>query len=76
LCDTELDVRVDERAIEVDRLLVVLGGLGKLGQDEVQLGTVVVDIGVVLVVVNGKLKVIGGGILVSCGVLVKSFESD
>jgi hypothetical protein len=65
LCHTELDVRVYERAVEVNRLLVVLGGLGKLGEDEVQLGTVVVDIGVVLVVGNGKLEVIGGGILVS-----------
>ena len=58
-------MRVDERAVEVNRLLVVLSGLGKLGEDEVQLGAVVVDIGVVLVVGNGKLEVIGGGILIS-----------
>lgn len=65
MCHTKLDVGVNERPVEIDRLLVVLGGLGKLGQDEVQLGTVVVDIGVVLVVSNGKLEVVGRGVLVT-----------
>lgn len=65
LCDTELDVGEDERAVEVNGLLVVLGGFGELAEDEVKLGTVVVDIGVVLVVVDGELEVIGGGLLVT-----------
>ena len=66
LGDTELDVREDEGAVEVDRLLVVLGGLGELTQDEVELSAVVVDIGVILVVGDGELEVVGGSILVSC----------
>jgi hypothetical protein len=61
----------DEGAVEVDRLLVVLGGLGELTQDEVELGAVVVDVGVILVVGNGKLEVVGGGILVSCSTVRK-----
>jgi hypothetical protein len=56
----------DEGSVEVDGLLVVLSGLSKLTQDEVELGTVVVNIGIVLVVVDGKLEVVGGSILVSC----------
>lgn len=56
---------VDERPVEVDGLLVVLGGLGKLSKDEVELGAVVIDIGVILVVSNGELKVIGSSIFVS-----------
>jgi len=63
---TELNVGENEGSVQVDGLLVVLGSLGKLTQDEVELGTVVVNIGVVLVVVDGKLEVVGGGILVSC----------
>lgn len=63
---TQLDVRVDEAAIEVDRLLVVLRGIGELAQDEVELGTVIVDIGIVLVMSNGKLEVIRCSVLVSC----------
>lgn len=55
----------DERAVEVNRLLVVLCGLGEFAQDEVQLGAVVVNIGVVLVAVNGELEVVSSGILVS-----------
>jgi hypothetical protein len=58
-------VRVDERPVKVDGLLVVLGGLGELTQDEVELGTVVVDVGVILVVGDGELEVISSGILVS-----------
>jgi hypothetical protein len=58
-------VRVDERTVEVDGLLVILGGLGELTQDEVQLGAVVVDVGVILVVGDGELEVIRSGILVS-----------
>lgn len=65
MCDTELDVGEDEGAVEVNGLLVVLGGFGELAEDEVKLGTVVVDIGVVLVVVDGELEVIGGGLLVT-----------
>jgi hypothetical protein len=67
LCDTELDVGEDERSVQVDRLLVVLRSLGKLAQDEVELGAVVVNIGVILVVVDGDLEVISGGILVTYG---------
>jgi hypothetical protein len=58
-------VRVDERTVEVDGLLVILGGLGELTQDEVQLGAVVVDVGVILVVGDGELEVIRSGVLVS-----------
>ena len=65
LCHTELNVGVDESAVEINRLLVVLGGLGKLGQDEVELGAVVVDIGVILVVGDSKLKVVSSSILVA-----------
>lgn len=46
LRDTELDVREDKVTVQVDRLLVVLGGLGELALDEVQLRAVVVDVGV------------------------------
>jgi len=69
---TELDVRENEGAVEVDRLLVVLGGLGELAQDEVELGAVVVDIGVILVVGDGKFEVIGSSILVSCSTVRKA----
>lgn len=65
LSHTELNVRVDERPVEVNGLLVVLGGLGELSQDEVELGAVVIDIGVILVVSNCELEVIGGSVLVS-----------
>jgi len=42
-------MRVDEIAIQVNRLLVVLGGLSKLPLDKVELGTVVVDIRIVAI---------------------------
>lgn len=66
LSHTKLDMGVDEGPVEVDGLLVVLGGLGEFTKDEVQLGAVVVDVGIVLVVGNGQLKVIGGSVLVAC----------
>lgn len=62
---TKLDVGVDKGTVEVNRLLVVLGGFRKLPKDEVELSTVVVDVGVILVVSDGELEVIGSSILVS-----------
>lgn len=62
---TELNVRVNERTVEVDGLLVVLGGLSELAQDEVELGAVVIDVGVILVVSDGELEVIRSSILVA-----------
>lgn len=63
---TKLNVRVDEGAVEVNRLLVVLGSFSELPEDEVELGPVVVDIRVVLVLGDGEFEVIRGGVLVSC----------
>lgn len=62
---TKLNVGVDKGTIEVNRLLVVLGGFRELSEDEVELSTVIVDVRVILVVGNGELEVISGGILVS-----------
>lgn len=67
-------MRENEGAVEVDRLLVVFGGLGKLAQDEVELGAVVVNIGVILVVGDGKLEVVSGSILVSCSIVRRLFR--
>jgi hypothetical protein len=53
-------VREDELRVEVDGLLVVGGGQGELGKDEVKLGAVVEDVRVVGVVLDGKLEVMGG----------------
>lgn len=58
-------MRVDECAVEIDRLLVVLGGLGKFPEDEMKLSAVVVDVRVVLVVGDRKLKVILSSFLVA-----------
>jgi hypothetical protein len=58
-------VREDEGTVEIDRLLVVLGGFGKFTEDEVKLGAVVVDVGVILVVRDGELEVVSSGILVT-----------
>lgn len=71
---SQLDVRVDEGAVEVDRLLVVLGRFGVLPEDEVQLGPVVVDIRVVFVLSDGQFKVIRSGILVSY-ILLLSYQN-
>lgn len=71
---SQLDVRVDKGAVEVDRLLVVLGRFGVLPEDEVQLGPVVVDIRVVLVLIDGQFKVIRSGILVSY-ILLLSYQN-
>jgi hypothetical protein len=60
LGNTELNVREDELRVEVDGLLVVGGGQGELGKDEVKLGAVVEDVRVVGVVLDGKLEVMGG----------------
>lgn len=62
---TQLDVREDEIAVQFDRLLIVLGSIGKLPEDEVKLGTVVVDIGVILVVGDGEFEVIRRSVLVT-----------
>ena len=67
-------MRENEGAVEVDRLLIVLGGLGELAQDEVELCAVVVNIGVILVVGDGKLEVVSGSILVSCLIVKKLFR--
>jgi hypothetical protein len=53
-------VREDELGVEVDGLLVVGGGHGELGKDEVELGAVVEDVRVVGVVLDGKLEIMGG----------------
>lgn len=45
-------MRVDEVAVQLNGLLVVLGGVGKFSEDEVKLGTMIVDVGVILVVSN------------------------
>jgi hypothetical protein len=58
-------MRVNEAAVEIDRLLVVLGCFSKLTEDEVELSPVVVDVRIILVVSDGKFKVILGGVLVS-----------
>jgi hypothetical protein len=60
LGNTELNVREDELRVEVDGLLVVGGGQGEFGKDEVKLGAVVEDVRVVGVVLDGKLEVMGG----------------
>lgn len=65
LSDAKLDVREDEGTVKINGLLVILGSLSELLQDEVQLSTVVVDVRVVLVVGDGELEVISGSILVS-----------
>ena len=56
----------DERAVQINRLLVVFSGLSEFAQNEVQLGAVVVDIRVIFVAVNGEFKIVGGSVLVSC----------
>lgn len=56
---------VDKGTVEVNRLLVVLGGFRKLPKDEVELSTVVVDVGVILVVSDSEFEVIRRGVLVS-----------
>lgn len=66
LCHTQLDVGIDETAVQINRLLIILGGFGELSEDKVELSPVVVDVGVILVVSNGQFKVILGSILVSC----------
>lgn len=73
---TQLDVRVDEAAVKINRLLVVLGRLCKLSEDEVQLRTVVVDVRVILVVRNRELKVIRSSILVSCSLSEKKLLTN
>lgn len=62
LSDTELDVRENEVLVEIDGLLVVLGGLGELPKDEVELSTVVVNIRIVRVLAHGLLEVRGGSV--------------
>ena len=55
----ELNVREDEVLVKLDRLLVVLLGVGKVTLDEVCLGAVVVDVRVLRVLLEclGKLSV-------------------
>jgi hypothetical protein len=55
---TELDVREDEVAVEVDRLLVVLLRLGELALDEVELSAVVIDVGILGILRQGRLEVL------------------
>ncbi len=63
----QLDVREDEVAVEVDRLLVVLLRLGELALDEVQLRAVVVDVGVLVVLGEGGREILLGLVRVACG---------
>jgi len=70
LGNAELDVREDELRIEVDRLLVIGGGHGELGKDEVKLSAVVEDIRVGGVVLDGKLEVTGGFVTLGCNVVL------
>jgi hypothetical protein len=65
LCYAQLDMGVDEGTVEIDGLLIVLGGFRKLTEDEVKLSTVIVNVSVVFVVRDGEFKVVCGGILVS-----------
>lgn len=58
LGNTKLDVGEDEVGVEVDGLLVILGGLSELSLDEVELGAVVVDIRVLGVLLNGLVEVL------------------
>lgn len=60
-----MNMREDKGAVEVNRLLIVLGGFGEFSKNEVELGTVVIDIRVVLVVGDGELKVVGCSILIA-----------
>lgn len=68
-------MRENKGAVEVDRLLVVLSGLGELAQDEMELGAVVVNIGIILVVSDGKLEVVGSSILVSYSTVREAFRN-
>jgi hypothetical protein len=54
---TKLDVREDEVLVQVDRLLIVLGCLGELLLDEVQLSSVVVDVRIIGVLLQSFLEV-------------------
>lgn len=66
LCDTKLNVREDEVVVKVDGLLVVGGGHGELGENEVELSAVVEDVRVVGVVLDSKLEVTSGLIALGC----------
>ena len=55
---TELDMGENEVLVQVNGLLVIACGLGKLILDEVQLRTVIVNIGVVLVLLEGPVEVL------------------
>lgn len=55
-------MREDEVLVEVNRLLVVLLGIGEVALDEVGLGAVVVNIGVIAVLLEGLLE-LGLGLL-------------
>lgn len=68
LGDTKLNVREDEIVVKVDGLLVVGGGHGELGENEVELGAVVEDVRVIGVVLDRKLEVTSGLIALGCGV--------
>lgn len=58
-------MRENEGTVKVNRLLVVLGSLGELSQNEVELSAVVVNVRVILIVSDSKFKVIGSRIFVS-----------
>lgn len=62
---TELNVGVDEVAINIDGFLVVLGRFGEFSEDEVQLSAVVVDVWVVLVLTDGGFEIFDGGFLLA-----------
>lgn len=61
-------MREDEVVVKVDGLLVVGGGHGEFGENEVELCAVVEDVRVVGVVLDRELEVTSGLIALGCGV--------
>lgn len=58
-------MREDEVSIEIDGLLIVLGGLVELAQNEMKLCTVVVDVRILGVLVQGFLEILRRGVAIS-----------
>ena len=74
LRNTELDVGEDKVAVQIDRLLVVLGRLGELALDEVQLRTVVVDIRVISVLGQREVKIFNRLVGCTCRLVLDSIS--
>jgi hypothetical protein len=64
-------VGVDEVAVQVDGLLVVLGGFGEFLEDEVELRAMIVNVGIVLVLGDCQVKVVLRCFSVACYELAK-----